>query len=226
MIIRLARHGQPALEDMPKGANYEFPDGDYVLTPLGREQARLLGEHLKKCGFQGKVLSSPYARTMETASVAAAVCGLEVTPDPGLQEMRFYPEPPCPGLTLAEMRKNYPNIAPDAVLKHPWMTEKGPEEVQDVRNRVIPWLEKLIAAPPAEDLLLVGHGASVGAVKHYMIEKSGYTGYPGYNWNASLCTFEIDTGGSVRIIELNRIDFMPVDKITSNKRLYGDPECV
>ena len=131
MIIRLARHGQPALEDMPKGANYEFPDGDYVLTPLGREQARLLGKHLKKCGFQGKVLSSPYARTMETASIAAAVCGLEVTPDPGLQEMRFYPEPPCPGLTLAEMRKNYPNIAPDAVLKHPWMVEKGPEEVQD-----------------------------------------------------------------------------------------------
>ena len=158
MIIRLARHGQPALEDMPKGANFEFPDSDYVLTPLGREQARLLGEHLKKCNFNGKVISSPYARTMETASIAAAVCGLAVTPDPGLQEMRFYPEPPCPGLTLEEMRASYPNIAPDAVLKHPWMVEKGPEEVQDVRDRVFPWLENLIAAPP-------GRGSASGGTR-------------------------------------------------------------
>ena len=48
MILRITRHGQPAVDDMPKGANYELPDNDYVLTPLGREQAELLGERLKK----------------------------------------------------------------------------------------------------------------------------------------------------------------------------------
>ena len=42
-------------EGMPKGGNYEFPAGDYVLSPLGRKQAEFLGEHLKKTGFKGVV---------------------------------------------------------------------------------------------------------------------------------------------------------------------------
>ena len=42
MRIYLARHGQPALDNMPKGANYELPDGDYVLSGLGRDQADYL----------------------------------------------------------------------------------------------------------------------------------------------------------------------------------------
>lgn len=226
MILYVARHGQPAIDKMAPGANYELPDGDYVLTSLGREQAQLLGEHLKKAKFKGKVFSSPYARTMETASVAAAVCGLDIIPEPALQEMRFYPEPPCPGMTLEEMRTNYPNIAPGASLSFPWMTGKGPEDAEDVRKRVIPFLSALIASPPSEEVLLVGHGASVGAVKSFMIERANFTGYPGYNWNASLCTFELHADGRTEVVELNRIDFMPLEKVTSNKRLYGDPECV
>lgn len=226
MILYLARHGQPALEEMAPGGNYELPDGDYTLTALGREQAHLLGEHLKKRNFKGKVFSSPYARTMETASIAAGVCGLDIFPVPALQEIRFYPEPPCPGMTLEEMRCNYPNIAPEAALGYPWMSPKGPEEAADVQKRVFPFLESLTAVPPADELLLVGHGASVGAVKSFMIGKAGFKGYPGYNWNASLSTFEICADGRVDIIELNRTDFMPPEKITSNKRLYGDPECV
>ncbi len=226
MRIYLARHGQPALDNMPKGANYELPDGDYVLSVLGREQADYLGHRLKEMNFSGKVFSSPYARTMETASIAAAVCGLEVIPEPCMQEMRFSAEPPCPGMTLDELKKNYPNIAPDAELVRPWMLPCGPEEVSDVRKRIFLYMEKLLAAPPAAEILLVGHGATVGAVKTFMIEKAGFTGYPGYNWNASLCSFDISGDGSVKILELNTIDFMPLEKVTSNKRLYGDPECV
>ena len=226
MRIYLARHGQPALENMAKGSDYELPDGDYVLTALGREQAALLGKRLKEMNFSGKVFSSPYARTMETASIAAAVCGLDVHPEPRMQEMRFAKELPCPGMTLEEIKANYPNIAPDAVLPYPWLLPDGPEEVTDVRNRVFPYVEELIAAPPAEEILLVGHGASVGAIKHFMITKAAFTGCPGYNWNASLCTFDVDANGNVTIVELNTIDFMPIEKVTSNKRLYGDPECV
>ena len=226
MRIFLARHGQPALDNMAKGSNYELPDGDYVLTSLGREQAALLGKRLKEMGFSGRIFSSPYARTMETASVAASVCGLEVFPEPRLQEMRFAKELPCPGMTLEELKANYPNIAPDCFLPHPWILSDAPEEVADVRKRIFPYVEELIAAPPAQEVLLVGHGATVGAIKHYMIERAGFTGYPGYNWNASLSVFDVTSKGEVTIQELNTIDFMPLDKVTSNKRLYGDPECV
>ena len=226
MRIYLARHGQPALDNMAKGSDYELPDGDYVLTALGREQAALLGKRLKEMHFSGKVFSSPYARTMETASIAAAVCDLEVFPEPRLQEMRFAPEPPCPGMTLEELKANYPNMAAASTLSYPWMLPDGPEVVEDVRNRVFPYIAELIAAPPAREVLLVGHGATVGAIKHFMIAQAGFTGYPGYNWNASLCTFDVTDSGKVAIVELNTIDFMPLEKVTSNKRLYGDPECV
>ena len=226
MKIYLTRHGQPALEGMAPGSNYELPDGDCVLTALGREQAYLLGKHLKSLNFTGKVFSSPYARTMETASIAAGVCGLDVTPEPRIQELRFTPEFPCPGMTLEEMRKNYPNISPEANLAHPWILPEGPETFDDVKKRVFAYLEELIADPPDNDVLLVGHGASVGAAKIFMIEKAKFTGCCGYNWNASLCIFEVASANEVKISTLNDISFMPLEKVTSNKRLYGDPECV
>ena len=107
MIVRFARHGQPALEGMPRGINYEFPPGDHPLSLLGRRQAEFLGRHLRECGFRGSIISSPYARTAETADIVAEICGAKVYFEPRLQEMRFYPDPPCPGLTLEELASKY-----------------------------------------------------------------------------------------------------------------------
>ncbi len=226
MIIRFARHGQPALGGMPKGKNYEFPDGDYVLSRLGRQQAEFLGRHLKSIGFNGKVITSPYARTVETASVAAEVCGSDIYFEPRLQEMRFYPESECPGMTLEELRANYPNVAPDAKLEWPWMTPGGAETIESVRARVDAFVAELIADPPADEVLLMGHGASIQALKWNFYDRSGYTGKDNYNWNCSLSSFEVDTSGCAKMIEVARFDFIPLEFVTSNKRLYGDPECV
>lgn len=224
MIIRFARHGQPALEGMPKGGNYEFPPGDYVLSPLGRRQAEFLGKHLKRAGFRGRVISSPYARTVETASIAAEICGLDIYFEPRIQEMRFYPEPPCPGMTLEELRRNYPNVAPDAVLPYPWMTPGGVEELDSVRKRVDSLVEELIADPPADDLLLVCHGASLQSLKLNFYRRSGFTGQDGHNWNCSLSTFEVDSSGEARMIEASRYDFIPLELVTSNRRKFGEAE--
>lgn len=222
MILRITRHGQPAVDDMPKGANYELPDNDYVLTPLGREQAELLGERLKKENFKGLILSSPYARTMETASIIGAICGVTVTPEPRFQEKLFYDDAVCPGMTLEELRRNYPNIAPDAVLEYPWIVLKGPECTEDVEKRVLPFLEELIANPPAEEVLLVGHGASVGVATRYLKEKANYTDYSGISFNAAVCTFEISDDGSVKLLAPWNTDHIPVEKVTSNKRSYEE----
>ncbi len=226
MIIRFARHGQPALEGMPKGGNYEFPAGDYVLSPLGRKQAEFLGKHLKSIGFKGRVISSPYARTVETASIAAEICGLDIYFEPRIQEMRFYPEPPCPGMTLEILRQNYPNVAPDAELTYPWLTPGGEEVLETVCARVDKYVAELIANPPADDILLFGHGASLQALKWNFYKRCGYTGKDHYNWNCSMSTFEVDASGAAKMIEVARFDFIPLEFVTSNKRLYGDPECV
>ena len=141
MILRFARHGQPALDGMPPGANHELPPGDFPLSALGRRQALFLGRHLQSVGFRGTIIASPYARTAETASIAASVCGNVFYPDPRLQDMRVYPAPPCPGMTLEELRRNYENLAPDAVLTFPWLTPGGVEELirasQDFEHRQV-----------------------------------------------------------------------------------------
>ena len=227
MILYLTRHGQPDLDRMDAGRDGEFPDGDYPLTALGREQAAFLGAHLKSRNFSGKIISSPYARTMETASIVAAVCGLTVFPEPRFQEKRFAPGPLCPGMTLTELKKHYPATDPGATLVEPWILPQGPEETwEEIQARVHPFLEELIAAPPAPEVLLVGHGASVGATVRFVLDKTGYTGDWGYNWNASLSCFEVDEKGRLSVREFHRIDFMPLEKVTSNRRVYGDPACV
>ena len=225
MILRFARHGQPALEGMPRGANHELPPGDYPLSRLGLQQAHLLGRFLKSESFCGLILSSPYARTAETADAVAAECGLSFHLEPRLQEMRFYPEPPCPGMTIAELRANYPRVAPDATLAWPWLTPGGKEELDAVRARVDRFLAELLAAPPAEEILLIGHGASIQSLKWNLFARCGYDGPDHHNWNCSVSRFDITPKG-IRMVDLARYDFMPQEVITSNKRLFGDPECV
>ena len=225
MILRFARHGQPALEGMPRGANHELPPGDYPLSRQGLEQAHCLGRHLRNEGFRGLILSSPYARTAETADAVAAECGLRFYLEPRLQEMRFYPEPPCPGMTIDELRANYPRVAPDATLDWPWLTPGGKEELDTVRARVDRFLAELLEAPPAEDILLFGHGASIQSLKWNLFARCGYDGPDHHNWNCSISRFDITPQG-VKMVELARYDFMPQEIITSNKRLFGDPECV
>ena len=140
--------------------------------------------------------------------------------------MRFYPEPPCPGMTLEILRQNYPNIAPDAELAYPWMTPGGEEVLDAVRARVDKYVEELIAYPPADDVLLVGHGASLQSLKWNFYERSGYTGKDHHNWNCSMSTFKVDASGKAEMIEVARYDYIPLEFVTSNKRKFGDPECV
>ena len=226
MILYIARHGQPALDGMTKGGDFEFPSGDFCLTALGRKQAEFLGKYLAGKKFCGKVVTSPYVRTVETASVVASVCGLDIYFDPDLQEMRFYPEPSSPGLTLEELRKCFPNVAADASLKYPWMTPGGTEEYPAVKNRISGWLDRFVACVPEHDVLLVGHGASVTALKEELISRSGFEGDAGYNWNCSCSSFEISQEGKIKVLDLARFDFIPLEYVTSNKRVYGDPACV
>jgi broad specificity phosphatase PhoE len=222
MILKITRHGQPAVDDMPKGANYELPDNDYVLTPLGREQAERLGKCLQKANFKGLIISSPYARTMETASIVGAICGVTVTPEPRFQERLFYDDAVCPGMTLEEIRRNYPNITPDAALEYPWIVLKGPEPAENVEKRVFNFLDELIADPPAEEILLVGHGASAGAATRYLKEKANFTGNCGISFNAAVCTFEVSADGSVKLLEPWNCNHIPLEKVTSNKRSYEE----
>ena len=72
MKFYVTRHGQVA-EDAEYFGDVAYPKGDMPLSKLGREQAELLGNRLRDEGFSGKIFSSPYLRTMETADIIAEI---------------------------------------------------------------------------------------------------------------------------------------------------------
>ena len=157
MKIYITRHGQ--VLNWGIGGDAQFPKGDPPLSPLGREQASCLGAYLKHLGFSGKIYSSPFARALETAQAIAAETGSLIVPWAPIREIVKTKESTAnfTGLTLEQIREKFQYIDPQASLPYPWWG-LIPELPADVIARVQAGLDALA---PQEDILLVGHGASV-----------------------------------------------------------------
>lgn len=157
MKIYITRHGQ--VLDWGIGGDAQFPKGDPPLSPLGREQGTRLGAYLKHLGFSGKIYSSPFARALETAEAIAAQTGSLIVPWAPIREIVKTKESTAnfTGLTLSEIREKFDYIDPEATLPYPWWGLE-PEKAEDVIARIQAGLDALA---PTEDILLVGHGASV-----------------------------------------------------------------
>ena len=223
MIIRFARHGQPAITGLPPGTNHEFPPMDLELSVLGVEQAHRLGRHLKNEGFRGRIISSPLVRTVTTADIIAEECGLTFYLEPRMQEMRIYTAPYM-GLNIDQIRKAFPRLAEDATLPWPWTVEDPNEQVEQVFIRVNELVKELLANPPSDDVLLIGHGATMGALKRFFFKRSGHeVDSPNY-WNCALSRYDVAPDGSAVMVELARYDFMPDEMVTSNKRHLTDSD--
>ena len=142
-----------------------FPAGDKPLSALGREQAKLLGEHLKSLGFQGIILSSPYMRTMETAEIVAEITDCEIIPFAPIREIirseqtakSFH------GIPLDALREKYQRVSPDSRLDYPWWGSSA-ETIEDVYLRVAKCVDEIERLYSKRDVLFVGHGASVGGL--------------------------------------------------------------
>ena len=72
----LVRHAEPVSPRLHEGA-----DADRRLSPRGRRQAQWIARHLSGAGA---VLSSPYARCLETAQIIALSLGLAAKVAPEL----------------------------------------------------------------------------------------------------------------------------------------------
>jgi broad specificity phosphatase PhoE len=222
MIIYLTRHGQPAIGDLPPGGDHEFPLGDPGLTDLGLKQATYLGEFLRQQNFKGKIYSSPYRRTLYTAEKIAELTGNYIYPEVAIQECVFNSDskPVINSLPLLRQTCNY--IAASAELYSDWLF-KVPEDEMAIQQRVKPFIDKLFTSNENE-LLLVGHGASVCAVKILLFAAGNMNYIDNYNWNCSLSKFIIENGKTVEV-ELNcATSFMPPTEITSNLMKYSAAE--
>ena len=190
MRIFETRHGQVA----PKGYygnDPSLPVGDVALTPMGKEQARLTGQRLKELGFRGVIFSSPYDRTLKTASIIADILDLTVTPVEWLHEIQLNPDDGFCGATAEEIKKNFPPVQGEFDLPCCWWGDQK-EDLYAVIERVKSGLAQTLPTVPADmDVLLVGHAATSVALRH-VFDCTAYQ--RAFTWNCHLSLLQSPTG--------------------------------
>ncbi|MDN0194564.1 bifunctional RNase H/acid phosphatase [Streptomyces sp. S.PNR 29] len=148
----LLRHGETPLTPQKRFSGSGGTDPS--LSDTGREQAERVAAALARRGTIQAIVSSPLARTRETAGIVAARLGLDVSVDDGLRETDFGA---WEGLTFGEVRERYPDdlnawlASPDAE------PTGGGESFAATAVRVAATRDKLVAAYAGRTVLLVSH---------------------------------------------------------------------
>nr|WP_237305127.1 bifunctional RNase H/acid phosphatase [Streptomyces qaidamensis] len=148
----LLRHGETPLTPQKRFSGSGGTDPS--LSDTGREQAERAAAMLARRGTIQAVVSSPLARTRETAGIVAARLGLDVGIDDGLRETDFGA---WEGLTFAEVRERHPDdlnawlASPDAE------PTGGGESFVATATRLAATRDKLVAAHAGRTVLLVTH---------------------------------------------------------------------
>ncbi|MFE1323191.1 bifunctional RNase H/acid phosphatase [Streptomyces sp. NPDC058741] len=148
----LLRHGETPLTPQKRFSGSGGTDP--ALSAAGREQAERAAALLARRGTIEAVVSSPLARTRETAGIVAARLGLDVSVEDGLRETDFGA---WEGLTFAEVRERHPDDL-DAWLASPDAEPTGGgESFAATAARIAAARDKLLAAYAGRTVLLVTH---------------------------------------------------------------------
>jgi len=121
------------------------------LTDLGYQQAHAAGHQIATLFEPEVIVASPFVRARETARVIAQILRLPLEVEPQLYErdVGVLKGQSYDSLTIAA---DYDHAAPWA-----WKPEDG-ESYVEVRARVAPVLDRLAAAHPCKDVVIVSHG--------------------------------------------------------------------
>ena len=219
MRLVIVRHGQTCPAEYVNG-DYDLPRADPPITPVGVRQARFTAEEILRMRFDGRLICSPFSRTLQTITPIAQALGRPVHLSWEFREIVKHPDQLAGfrGKTLAALRKEFPVIAKDAALPYPWW-DSAAEEFEDVCARVELLLDRLIAG--GENALLMGHGASTGAAVSILLRRCGleFNSFmpspPG--GNCALSEFRI-SNGKLRPIRVYSLSHLPADLVTSNAR--------
>ncbi|MFA7229668.1 MAG: histidine phosphatase family protein [Victivallaceae bacterium] len=216
--VFVARHGQP--EKNRTNAKYNDTDNDSrdpILSALGREQAKLLGEHLRSIGFKGEIYSSPYRRTLETADIVAEILNSQFWVMSDIQEYNTGRWPAeFNALTIGEIKKRYPHVAAEANLSFPWLIS-GPEKVNpDVISSVKRTLQATLLKQQNQSAIYICHGAVTDAFYETMKELATHIKPYIKSFNCALSVYQLDKHGNCEMRKIADYSFIPDEKVTSN----------
>lgn len=157
-IVWIARHGNRIDFVNPEWFNTAERRFDPPLSDDGVVQAYKLGQRLKTENI-AHIFASPFLRTVQTANQIAEALDLPIKLESGLSEWlnpAWFPEMP-EKLSVADLIKLYPRIDTNytsrVVAQYP---ETGAQAILRSGKTA-----KVLADEFLDDILLVGHGASV-----------------------------------------------------------------
>lgn len=218
MLLHLTRHGQPEHCATAVSDREGLLGGDPCLSNVGVEQARRLGRRLRELRFGGRIWSSPYRRSAQTADLVAEQLGLGFQVTPALRDIvkDATPRAHLAGLDWEALRREFPRVeAATESLPFPWWTETTDDRTEFTR-RLLAWLEPRLA--DGVDLLMVGHGATVNQFTQVLTKRAGRADLGDWfgSWNAQLTTFSVN-GGAVDLVRLADVSFLTPSLTTANQ---------
>jgi len=151
----LVRHGET---DFNAQLRYQG-QMDVPLSHLGQRQAQLVAGRLAGVEIDA-IYASDLSRAMETARAIAGKCGLEVTPESRLRELKFGV---LEGLTFDEAQEQYPEMIA-AWLDDFNQPPQGAETVDLFHARCVSFLDELKQKHDEQVVLLVAHGGSLSEI--------------------------------------------------------------
>jgi broad specificity phosphatase PhoE len=146
--ILLARHGET---DWNRDLRVQG-HSDTPLNEVGRDQARSLAGALAEEPIRA-IYASDLSRARETAEIVAAGLGLEVRLDPELRERDFGS---WEGLTREEIDERFGRAS-----RH------DGESDDEVRERVLAAVHRIVARHHGEEVLVVSHGGALNSLWHH-----------------------------------------------------------
>jgi len=193
-IVWIARHGNRLDFVNPEWFNTAERPYDPPLSEDGVVQAKQLGQRLVGEPI-AHIFASPFLRTVQTASVVADALDLPIKLESGLSEwlnpawMKTEPE----RLPLEVLQERFPRIDPSYTSR---VIARYPETSEQVLDRTGETARRLVAEF-SENILLVGHGASVVGTTQGLVG-----GTPEVN-AALCCLVKLVREGQEWVMELN-----------------------
>jgi probable phosphoglycerate mutase len=158
--LLLVRHGASA--DAIEGEDFEILDGhgNPPLSPIGREQAELVGARLARQKFDALYVTT-LRRTVETAAPLVRLSGLEPVVEPDLREVSLGEWEG--GLFRQKVADNDP-VAVQMMTEERWDVVPGAESSAGFTARIRGAIERIAAAHPDQRVVAFSHGAAIAEV--------------------------------------------------------------
>jgi broad specificity phosphatase PhoE len=127
----LVRHGQSEFNVVFTVTRRDPGIRDPRLTPEGRRQAEAAADTLASQGIE-RLISSPYARALETAEIVARRLDIAITVEPLVGERAAFA---CDvGTRRAELKTRWPHLALDHLAEEWWPALEESEEGLGARS--------------------------------------------------------------------------------------------